>query len=50
MQVAQACLELVMTDIVMPELDGIVLLPALRSVPRTQMIPVLLISGRAIDE
>jgi len=50
MQVAQACLELVMTDIVMPELDGIELLPALRSVPRTQMIPVLLISGRAIDE
>jgi PAS domain S-box-containing protein len=41
---------LVVTDIVMPELDGIELLKALRSMHYTQMIPVLLISGRAIHE
>jgi len=42
--------DLVITDIVMPELGGIELLKALRSAPRTRMIPVLLISGRALDE
>ena len=41
---------LVVTDIVMPELDGIGLLKVLRSTRRTQMIPVLLISGHALDE
>ena len=41
---------LVVTDIVMPELDGIELLKALRGAHHTQMIPVLLISGRAIHE
>jgi signal transduction histidine kinase len=41
---------LVVTDIVMPELDGIELLKALRSTQHTQMIAVLLISGRAIHE
>jgi PAS domain S-box-containing protein len=41
---------LVVTDIVMPELDGIELLKALRSTQHTGMIPVLLISGRAIHE
>jgi PAS domain S-box-containing protein len=48
--VLQAPPALVVTDIIMPELDGIGLLKALRSVRRTQMIPVLLISGRALDE
>jgi PAS domain S-box-containing protein len=48
--VLQATPELVVTDIVMPDLDGIELLKALRSTRRTQMIPVLLISGRAIDQ
>lgn len=42
--------DLVVTDIVMPDLDGIELLRALRSSRRTQTIPVLLISGRAPDE
>jgi PAS domain S-box-containing protein len=42
--------DLVVTDIVMPDLDGIELLRALRSSRRTQTIPVLLISGRALDE
>jgi signal transduction histidine kinase len=41
---------LVVTDIVMPEFDGIGLLKALRSAHHTRMIPVLLISGRAIQE
>ena len=41
---------LVITDIVMPDIDGIELLKTLRSTRRTQAIPVLLISGRAIDE
>jgi signal transduction histidine kinase len=41
---------LVVTDIVMPEFDGIGLLKALRSMHHTWMIPVLLISGRAIHE
>jgi PAS domain S-box-containing protein len=48
--VLQAPPLLVVTDIIMPELDGIGLLKALRSTPRTQMIPVLLISGHALDE
>ena len=41
---------LVVTDIVMPDFDGIELLKTLRSTQQTQMIPVLLISGRAIQE
>ena len=48
--VLQSPPELVVTDIVMPELDGIELLRALRSSRRTQTVPVLLISGRALDE
>jgi PAS domain S-box-containing protein len=42
--------DLIVTDIVMPDLDGIELLKALRSTRRTKTIPVLLISGRALDE
>lgn len=38
---------LVITDIVMPEMDGLELLKLLRSEPGTQGLPVLLISGRA---
>jgi PAS domain S-box-containing protein len=37
--------DLVVTDIVMPEMSGLELLRTLRSVPSTQAIPVLLISG-----
>ena len=43
--VLQAPPLLVVADIIMPELGGIGLLKALRSVRRTQMIPVLLVSG-----
>jgi PAS domain S-box-containing protein len=42
--------DLVVTDIVMPEMDGVELLKTLRSVPSTQAIPVLLLSGRAPEE
>ena len=40
---------LVVTDIVMPDFDGIELLKALRNAEATRMIPVLLISGQAIQ-
>ena len=39
--------DLIVTDIVMPEMDGLELLKILRSEPGTQGLPVLLISGRA---
>jgi PAS domain S-box-containing protein len=42
--------DLVVTDIVMPDMDGIELLRTLRDAPSTQSIPVLLISGRAPGE
>lgn len=48
--VLQALPDLIVTDIVMPDMDGIELLKTLRSTRRTQTVPVLLISGRAIDE
>ena len=41
---------LVVTDIVMPDMDGVELLVTLRQNPGTRTIPVLLISGRALDE
>jgi signal transduction histidine kinase len=41
---------LVVTDIVMPDMDGVELLKTLRHSPGTRAIPVLLISGRAADE
>ena len=39
--------DLIVTDIVMPEMDGVELLRTLRSEPATQGLPLLLISGRA---
>lgn len=41
---------LVVSDIVMPDMDGVELLKTLRQSPSTRSIPVLLISGRAADE
>src|SRR5687768_17990214 len=42
--------ELVITDIVMPLLDGVELVRLLRETPSTSTIPILLTSGRAPDE
>src|SRR5258708_16482556 len=41
---------LVVSDIVMPDMDGVELLKTLRQTPKTRDIPVLLISGLAADE
>jgi signal transduction histidine kinase len=42
--------ELVLTDVMMPRLDGFGLLRALREDPRTRPIPVLMLSARAGEE
>jgi len=42
--------ELIVTDIVMPGMDGVELVKTLRSAPGTQSIPVLLISGHAPED
>jgi signal transduction histidine kinase len=42
--------DLVLSDIMMPELDGIELLKALREDPRTARLPVILLSARAGEE
>jgi signal transduction histidine kinase len=48
--VRQRLPDLVLTDVMMPGLDGFQLLRALRSGPRTSTIPVLLLSARAGEE
>ena len=47
--VMRALPELIVTDTVLPDIDGIELLKTLRSTRRTQTVPVLLISGRALE-
>ncbi|HEX3270658.1 MAG TPA: PAS domain S-box protein, partial [Ktedonobacterales bacterium] len=42
--------DLVLTDVMMPELDGFGLLQALRDDPRTATLPVILLSARAGEE
>ncbi|HAT47183.1 MAG TPA: hypothetical protein DCS90_18950, partial [Ktedonobacter sp.] len=42
--------DLVLSDIMMPELDGFQLLHALRADPRTSTVPVILLSARAGEE
>ncbi|HYQ04625.1 MAG TPA: ATP-binding protein [Polyangiaceae bacterium] len=42
--------DLVLSDVMMPELDGVSLLAALRADPRTKTVPVILISARAGEE
>jgi PAS domain S-box-containing protein len=42
--------DLVLTDITMPEIDGLELTQALRRNPRTSHIPVILLSARALEE
>ena len=42
--------DLVVADVMMPHLDGVALLRALRACPRTATIPVVLLSARAGEE
>lgn len=42
--------DLVLSDVMMPELDGVSLLAELRADPRTKTVPVILISARAGEE
>jgi len=42
--------DLVVTDVMMPELNGFELLAALRSKPSTESIPVIMVSARAGEE
>jgi signal transduction histidine kinase/FixJ family two-component response regulator len=42
--------DLVLTDVMMPGLDGFALLRALREDPRTKTVPVILLSARAGEE
>ena len=42
--------DLVVTDVMMPGLDGFALLRALRSDPRTRAVPVLMLSARAGED
>ena len=48
--VAERVPDLVLTDVMMPGLDGFGLLRALRADPATAMVPVLLLSARAGEE
>jgi signal transduction histidine kinase len=42
--------DLVLTDVMMPELDGFELLKTLRANPRTREVPIILLSARAGEE
>src|SRR4029079_3447326 len=42
--------DLVLTDVMMPRLDGFGLLPALRADAATELVPVVMLSARAGDE
>jgi signal transduction histidine kinase len=42
--------DLVLTDVMMPEVDGFQLLKALRADPQTKSIPIILLSARAGEE
>lgn len=42
--------DLVLADVMMPEIDGFELLQALRAAPETRTLPVILLSARAGEE
>ncbi len=42
--------DLVLTDVMMPEMDGFALLAALRAAPKTRLLPVIMLSARAGEE
>lgn len=46
----ELCPDLVLTDVMMPILDGFGLLKALRENPRTHLIPIIMLSARAGEE
>ena len=48
--VRESCPDLVLTDVMMPALDGFGLLHELRSDPNTRTVPVILLSARAGEE
>ncbi|AFY66493.1 signal transduction histidine kinase [Geitlerinema sp. PCC 7407] len=48
--VRQSCPDLVLTDVMMPRLDGFGLLRELRASPQTREIPIILLSARAGEE
>ncbi|MGA3132215.1 MAG: ATP-binding protein [Terracidiphilus sp.] len=49
-QAEQLIPDLVLTDIMMPEMDGFALLAALRQNPATRNVPVIMLSARAGEE
>ena len=49
-QLAERLPDLVLTDVMMPRLDGFELLARLREDPRTQRLPVIVLSARAGEE
>jgi len=48
--VRQKMPDIVLTDIMMPKLDGLGLLQALRADPQTKAVPIILLSARAEEE
>jgi len=50
MSIRQQLPDLVLTDVMMPELDGMGLLQELRSDPQTRSIPVILLSAQAEED
>ncbi|HYF64614.1 MAG TPA: response regulator, partial [Herpetosiphonaceae bacterium] len=48
--IQETAIDLVLTDVMMPRLDGFGLLSALRADPRTHTLPVILLSARAGEE
>ena len=49
-RIAKSVPDLVLSDVMMPRVDGIALLRALRAQPRTRRVPVILLSARAGEE
>jgi signal transduction histidine kinase len=49
-QIERALPDLVVTDVMMPRMDGLALVRALRREPRTRALPVVLLSARAGEE
>jgi CheY-like chemotaxis protein len=49
-QISQQLPDLLLLDVMMPDIDGISLLRRLRSVPQTRDLPVVLVSARSSPE